>query len=283
MFLSNQRTPIYLFVLFTLTFSTPFYYLARTRDALVYGQGMVWCPAMAALLTAKLVKRDISTFGWRWPDFGLWLKSYLIPIGYAFAAYLFIWLAGLGGFYDRAFVDQITRRFGFGGLPVATVLILFVILFGTIGMINYMGLALGEEIGWRGFLVPELSRHMSFTKTSLISGVLWSVWHYPLLISGRLSAELVYSLACFTTMVIGMSFALAWLRLRSGSLWTAVLLHSSHNLFISRIFTPLTVDNNKTKYFIDETGAALALAGLVLGAIFWNMNRKHPVIDSHLG
>jgi protein-S-isoprenylcysteine O-methyltransferase Ste14 len=73
----------------------------------------------------------------------------------------------------------------------------------------------------------------------------------------------------FAVMVLGISFAFAWLRLKSGSLWTAALLHASHNLFVQGIFTPLTTETSLTPYIIDEFGIGLALAGLVVALIFW--------------
>lgn len=102
--------------------------------------------------------------------------------------------------------------------------------------------ALGEEIGWRGFLVPELSKTVSFTGTALISGVVWALWHYPILIFADYNAGTAtwYALTCFTVMVVAISFVFAWLRLKSGSLWTGALLHASHNLYVQNIFTPLT-------------------------------------------
>ena len=48
-------------------------------------------------------------------------------------------------------------------------------------------------------------------------------------------------------------------RMKSGSLWTGVILHASHNLFIQAILTPLTIDNGKTMYYIDEFELAYLL------------------------
>ena len=44
----------------------------------------------------------------------------------------------------------------------------------TVGFVPKTGRALGEEIGWRGFLVPELSKVTGFTGTALINGLMWS-------------------------------------------------------------------------------------------------------------
>jgi|GEM_PF-3012956 len=56
-----------------------------------------------------------------------------------------------------------------------------------------LGWSLGEEIGWRGLLVPDLYRLTSnFAATCMIGGLVWAAWHYPELIylyrSGRRTA-----------------------------------------------------------------------------------------------
>jgi uncharacterized protein len=69
--------------------------------------------------------------------------------------------------------------------------------------------------------------------------------------------------------LIGVSFVYSWLRLKSGSLYPAVLLHATHNLFIQGLFDPLTIDTGTTKYIIGEFGAGLAVTGMITGVIFW--------------
>jgi membrane protease YdiL (CAAX protease family) len=78
-----------------------------------------------------------------------------------------------------------------------------------------------------------------------------------------------YSLLCFTVMVLGISFLFAWMRLKSGSLWTGVLLHASHNLFIQSFFDRITADTGHTRYIIGEFGAGLAIAAVCLALYFW--------------
>ena len=70
-------------------------------------------------------------------------------------------------------------------------------------------------------------------------------------------------------MIVGISFAFAWLRLKSGSLWTAMFLHASHNLFIQSIFDRLTTDTGVTEWLIGEFGAGLAVVGAAVGYLFW--------------
>ena len=73
-----------------------------------------------------------------------------------------------GGFYDHEFVSRWTQRFGLGPLPDWASISLYFILAATAGMVRSCASALGEEIGWRGFLVPQLSKLTSFTSTALI-------------------------------------------------------------------------------------------------------------------
>src|SRR5262249_39163254 len=87
-----------------------------------------------------------------------------------------------------------------------------------------------------------------------------------------------YALTCFTVLVLGINFAMVWLRLKSGSLWTGVFFHASHNLFVQAVFTPLTAQTKASKYLIDEFGAGLALASLVVAFLFWR--RRGELFDS---
>jgi membrane protease YdiL (CAAX protease family) len=71
-------------------------------------------------------------------------------------------------------------------------------------------------------------------------------------------------------LVIADSVIMAWLRLRSGSLWAAAIFHASHNNFIQDFFTPATSAHGWiTPYAIDEFGFALPAVVLVLAVVFW--------------
>jgi uncharacterized protein len=77
-------------------------------------------------------------------------------------------------------------------------------------------------------------------------------------------------------MVIALSFIFAWMRLKSGSLWTGAMLHASHNLFVQGIFTPLTRNAGKTAWYIDEFGAVLPAVIVVFAICFWRRRRELP-------
>lgn len=273
----NQSTKaIGIFIFFTFALSSIYYAILIHIGKLgagngTYVVGLMYCPALSAFITCKILKRKISTLGWGWgkPRYQLW--AYLVPLLYTFVAYLIIWLTGWGGFYDVKFVKDTAASFGWSSLPDAVVIVLYFIFMAIYGIIRNMSTALGEEIGWRGFLMPELAKNNSYTKTSLIVGCIWAVWHFPILIFGDYNngAPAWIGLTCFTVMVISISFVFTWFRLKSNSLWTGVMLHASHNLFVQRFFTPMTAVNAQTKYYIDEFGVVLPAICVLVAIYFW--------------
>jgi membrane protease YdiL (CAAX protease family) len=271
----NVRAGIWTYLACTFALSSIFYFLIIRDGHLAAGHGLyvlglMWCPGIAALTTCLIRGKPISSLGWawKWKYQGL---SYLIPIAYAGVAYAVVWATGLGGVPNWAIVDKLGKAGAFSTLSRPALLVVFVITTGTLGMITSTVSALGEEIGWRGYLVPELAKVTSFTKTALISGAIWTAWHVPILVFADYNngTPVWYGLACFAVLVMSISFLFAWMRLRSGSLWTGVFLHASHNLFIQAIFTPMTIDTGRTKWFIDEFGCALALSALVVAFLVW--------------
>ena len=202
--------------------------------------------------------------GWSWGGPGLQVFSYVLPPVLGLAVYGTAWLTGIGAFNPGGIV--MGRQSG-THVPLALALLLF----ATVGVIQGMLFAAGEEIGWRGFLVPELAKNSSFARTAWLSGAAWAVYHYPLILFAEYNSGTPkwFALPVFTWMVFAMAFVLAWLRLKSGSVWTAVILHASHNLFVQQIFDPLTSDRGVTKYVTTEFGIGLALAYSVAAWHFW--------------
>jgi membrane protease YdiL (CAAX protease family) len=193
---------------------------------------------------------------------------------------LVIWLAGVGHFYDQAFVKEIAMTYGLPSAGHFWVITLFVLMTGTFGVIRSCSNALGEEIGWRGFLVPELYPRYGFVKTSLIVGIIWAVWHYTSLLFGDYNngTPFWYGLTCFTVSVVAGSFIFTWFTVKSGSLLPAMLLHATHNVYIQLIFSPITKPNIKTRWFIDEFGLVLPVV-LTAFAIYFTMRRKELIVN----
>jgi membrane protease YdiL (CAAX protease family) len=264
------------YVVITFALSSVFYYLIISRGGLagtggMFTAGLMWCPGIAALATQIVHHDSVRDLGWRWGKTRYQVLSYLIPVFYVSVAYSLVWITGLGGFSGVELVKGLAAQSGLEHVPAWIIALGYLVVTVTLGTVVSCISALGEEIGWRGFLVPNLAKITNYPKVALISGIIWAVWHYPLLFFADYNGGTPawYGAACFTALVIGISFAFAWMRLKSGSLWTGVFLHASHNLFIQRVFDPLTTDTGITKYVTGEFGAALALISLVVAYIFW--------------
>jgi membrane protease YdiL (CAAX protease family) len=273
---------IAVFYSLTLVFSNVFNAFvlhAGRMDAgnLLYVTGAMWSPALAAFATKRIFGEPIGDLPWKWGGARYAWLAYLIPLAYALPVYLFVWLTGLGRFADAEFIKHTAEQFGWSNLSPGLILALFVALTAALGLVGKTSRALGEEIGWRGFLVPELSKVVGFGGVGMISGVMWAVYHFPVLLFADYNkgAPAWYSLGCFTLMVVADSFILAWLTLRSKSLWPAAIFHGSHNLFIQSIFTPLTRDTGPTNYIIDEFGIGLVITISIAALFSWRSFARH--------
>ena len=264
------RRKVWTYLGLTLASSSIFYALIISAGSLsvgggVYVNGLMWSPGIAALLTRVIHQRNVRGEGWGWGGTRWHVLAYFLPLAYAGIAYGAVWLIGLGGIG--------TFR---------TSLLLFV----TAGTVQSCLSALGEELGWRGLLVPELAKITDFTRTALISGGAWAFWHTPLILFADYNSGTPkgYALLCFAVTVLGISFPFAWLRLRSNSVWTGMLMHASHNLWIQGFFDRVTIDTGRTLWFTTEFGAALAVVSILVAYIFWRLRSSLPSLaTSRLG
>jgi membrane protease YdiL (CAAX protease family) len=253
----DARAELVTFLVLTFALSAVFWWLIIAAGSLGAGGGLyvlalMWSPGVSALVTRLVFHRSVRGLGWRLGAPRWLVLAYVLPLGYAGLAYGSVWLTGLGG------VDLSRFTTGVG-------------TFIALGTLQSLLSATGEEIGWRGFLVPALAKRMSFGRTAVVSGAIWAAWHAPLIVLADYNAGTPtwYSLLWFSVMVLGISVPFAWLRLRSGSLWPAAILHATHNLFVQAFFDRVTVDTGPTRWLTTEFGAALALAGVVTGWLFW--------------
>ena len=202
---------------------------------------MMATPAIAALIVVFFVERPqrkAAALG-LWPlgrpgRFILYLALGLIvpvvlilvalPVGALLGAYPADFV-GLSGF--RAILDAQT-----GGveLPIPIgVLVAAQFVNVLIGAVVNLLPALGEELGWRGWLLPRLLR-FGVVPAILLSGVIWGLWHAPLILlgynypgAGWLGIVMMIGMCT----VVGAIFG--WLRIRSNSVWPAALAHGAFN------------------------------------------------------
>lgn len=149
-------------------------------------------------------------------------------------------IQGLSG-YRETTTEQITQQLGTGTeaqQAIAAVndlpswLILATLAGQTLlGSCVNVIFAFGEEAGWRGWLHTELRAHLSFPTTALFTGVVWGLWHTPLILLGHNYPTLpgLQSVAMMVGFCVLVGLIFTWLREVSGSVWPAALAHGTLN------------------------------------------------------
>ena len=283
----KSKNKLITFFILLAILSSIFYYLIISAGSLManggmYTMGLMWSPGIAAIITQLVFHRSLRGLGWKPGKLKYLGIAYILPVIYCLVVYGITWISGLGTVPNPEFLSTLQSSYGLSADSGNLVLAYYLPIMATLGVISGVLSGLGEEIGWRGFLVPELCKYMSFTKAMLLSGIIWASWHMPLLFFADYNLPglpRAYAAIMFTIMVIGISFAFGWLRMKSGSLWPAALLHASHNLFVQNIFTPLTEQKAITPYIIDEFGVGLAIMGILVALYFWRKRDELPIYN----
>lgn len=241
-------------------------------------QLLMWSPGVAALLTMLLRGIPLREVGWRPGSVKVLLAGYGLPLLAATVVYLGLAGTGLITLNFGALQQEVSRALGAQLSPV--------LIFAITGSVAFLfGLlpALGEEIGWRGFLTPLLRSEYSVLKTSLIVGVIWAAYHYPGLLLGEYHGQgnRWLELSLFTVMILAMSVIMTCLRERSASVWPAAIFHASHNCFLQAWYGPMTVQDADSAFWAGEFGAGMAVVYSVLavGMVWWQ--KRNGVVAQH--
>uniref|UniRef100_A0A942SYL3 CPBP family intramembrane metalloprotease n=1 Tax=Neobacillus citreus TaxID=2833578 RepID=A0A942SYL3_9BACI len=204
---------------------------------------MMYTPAIAVLIVVAVERRrprDVIGALGIWPlrpvkrvvgftVAGILATPLVIIAGIALAAlcgWLHLDLLHLSGFREAL---RSTAGEAADAIPVRLVAIVQLLSIPIAALFNGV-LAFGEEVGWRGWLLPRLRSRLGTWPALVLSGAIWGAWHSPLVLLGYNFAQpngfgvLLMVIACI---LIGTLFG--WLRLRSRSLWPAVFAHGALN------------------------------------------------------
>lgn len=232
---------------------------------LVYG--LMWTPGIASIVARLVFRegfRDVSfrvggKAGWR-----AIALAWLLPPVLGAVVYGLAWATGLASFGVPALADV---GLSGHGQPARLAILLGISL--TLASALSLVSAAGEEIGWRGYLLTRLVE-AEVPRPVLLSGVVWAVWHLPLVVSGQYAAgpSRALSAVVFVLTVVGIGFVMGWMRLTTGSVWPAVVLHAVWNAVIQGTFDTTT---KGTSMWVGEAGILVAAAAL---AAAWLLARK---------
>jgi membrane protease YdiL (CAAX protease family) len=218
-------------------------------------------------LTRGIVVYLCITFGGTWgllavawllgmlgPHTGLVGQLAVVPAGFAPAAAAFVvrrWVTR-EGFADAGLRLQLRHAWPyylFGWLlplPVVGVIVLLahafaipqvqpsvpsaIVASALVGSLVATPVFFGEEFGWRSYLQLRLFGGRQPLAAMLLTGLVWGVWHYPLILAGYEGYENRWlGLAIFPVFTILLAIIFGWLRIVGGSVWVTSLAHSAAN------------------------------------------------------
>lgn len=203
---------------------------------------MMWTPAVAtlvAVLAMKAPRREVLRFLGVWPLrpvartvgvavgalFGPILLTLVVIAVAAALGLVRLDLVGFSGFAEQleaAGADP-------SALPLGVIVLIQLLTVPFAAVVPNAVLAFGEEIGWRGWLIPALRRWGTWPAL-LVSGVVWGLWHAPITLLGHNFGRTdVTGVLLMIGGCVAWGVLLGWTRLRTGSVWPAVLAHGSLN------------------------------------------------------
>jgi membrane protease YdiL (CAAX protease family) len=220
----------------------------------------MWSPGLAALIVTRWVEgKPIRSLNLR--RLGpkrAYLWAWLIPPFLTILTGLLTWILGLGVVDTNFTLIRESMQGVPGGEAVPPALIVAIQAFFafTLGSLFNTLFGLGEELGWRGYLLPGLLG-LGQWRAILISGAIWGVWHAPAILQGHNYPEHpVLGVFMMVAFCVLMGTIFSWLYLWTRSPWAPALGHGSLNAIAG---LPL----------LFLTGVDLAFGGTLTSLVGW--------------
>lgn len=207
------------------------------------------CPALSVIITRKITNEGYDMTGPKSMKLGIDLRNkkwifyilaFILPIVYFDLGEL-IYYAIFPKTLDFSQLNNlgIPKELLFL-LPLSVIASTFIFSFG----------ALGEEIGWRGYLYPKLEEIFGTTKAVIIGGIIWGVWHYPAIYAGHnfghdYIGEPWTGFIVFTIFTIVVGAILYYFTKCTDSVWVAAFMHAANNAFSSATILGLAYSDKK--------------------------------------
>ena len=143
----------------------------------------------------------------------------------------------------------------------------------------WLVLAFGEEAGWRGYMMPHLKEQLGLLNGRLLGGVIWGVWHWPIMLltgyeygTNYLGAP-VLGLVVWCVVCFALNTLLDWLYEKTGCIWVSAIAHGAFNAVVA-LFVVLT--NPADSYYNVLGPMPIGLIGMLpmLALAVWLTLRK---------
>ena len=277
---SRAKRDVWTFLTLLLLFSSVFYAVVLlVADAPKqwgsYVLPFMWCPGLAALITKIVRDRSLRGLGWGWGR----TRYFWIAYGLAIALCSAPRTCSSGSRSTHSAEASSSRSSPRRGclLPCAARAGLLVVVLVISPLSGLIAARPARKSAGGAFSSHGCMHSWASLGTSLLVGLIWAAWHYPINIAVsplyRPTVPLWYSKACFTLAVIGIrpSCTRGFESDRRASV--LLLVHASGNAF-QGVLQGATLETSVTSYLTTEYGASFAVAGLVVAFLFWRQRHE---------
>lgn len=242
----------------------------------------MWAPGLAAILVNQLVdRRSFSELNLtRLGSKSVYVWAWFLPFVLTLLTGVFTWLTGLGKLDTEFTALRQAMQPASGGAEVQAQSVVMIQIAAAIllGPLFNMLFALGEELGWRGYLLPKLLP-LGQWRAILVSGIIWGLWHAPAILQGHNYPDHpILGVFLMVGFCVLLGAILSWLYLRTLSPWAPALGHGAVNAYAGLPLLFLTdVD-------LAFGGTLASLAGWVPLALFvgwlaWTRRLPAPALE----
>lgn len=234
-------------------------------------------PCITAIIISRIFYKKQNALGFNRCKPVYMLLSLLLPLLYLGLSYGLFWLFVKSSFTGSlAVLTEYAAAYSGQTLPDNMAVIISLIVMLPVTIVT----ALGEEVGWRGLMYPVMQRIWGWKKAVIASGVVWALWHLPIIAAGLYyppSTNMFYLIPMFFIEVLAFGAILAWIRMTSKSVWPAIFCHALHNYLDQIVFQSLTKDGGSV-YFVGEIGM-ITLFFTVIVAVFLLARRRSALAE----
>ena len=191
---AKKRLITFIVITFVITWIV---FLSIPICGLTYGKGLavvivmaaMFVPALSSVLTRLITKEGFGNMYLR-PHFRGHVRDYLLVY---FGPTVLLFLSGLvyflifPGSFDPGLttLKEMLASSGNNGTTASTLLIGQILIVVAVGPIVNIIPTMGEELGWRGYLLPKMRIFLSDRNALVITGVIWGIWHLPVIAMGH--------------------------------------------------------------------------------------------------
>ena len=244
----------------------------------------MFCPLAAVLAAKKVYLHQPTGIGWKVQGKRrYWLAAWFGPAVFTVLAavlYFAVFPSRLdtsGSWLATAYGGQWTPEALKTELGVTTTsyLIQNGLLAVTLAPLANMIPAVGEEAGWRGYMMPRLKERLGLLNGRLLGGIIWGVWHWPLMLlvgyeygTNYLGAPLL-GLVVWCVVCFALNTLLDWLYEKTGCIWVPAIAHGALNAVAS--MPVVLTDPAEASYYTVLGPMPIGLIGMlpVLAVAVW--------------